>query len=70
MREISSKLTQLKGQVDNLVSGGFVTDVYSKKFHDAYLEFNSGVTQTLEGPQEMSKYLTQKANQFREIDQG
>lgn len=68
--DISGKLSQLKGRVDNLVGSGFVTDVSSKKFHDAYTEFNSGVTQTLEGLQEMSQYLTAKANQFREIDQG
>jgi uncharacterized protein YukE len=68
--DISGKLSQLKGRVDNLVSSGFVTDVSSKKFHDAYLEFNTGVTQTLQGLEEMSKYLIAKAGQFRETDAG
>ena len=66
--EISGTLTQLKARVDELVSSGFVTDVSSKKFEDAYTEFNSGVTHTLEGLQEMSQFLTATANKYREID--
>jgi WXG100 family type VII secretion target len=66
--EISGMLTQLKAQVDQLVSSGFVTDISSKKFEEAYTEFNSGVTHTLEGLQEMSQFLTATANKFRELD--
>jgi len=66
--EISGMLTQLKGRVDQLVQGGFVTDISSKKFEDAYTEFNSGVTHTLEGLQEMSQFLIATANKYREID--
>ena len=66
--EISGMLTQLKARVDQLVGGGFVTDISSKKFEDAYTEFNSGVTATLEGLQEMSQFLTTTANRYRELD--
>ena len=66
--EISGTLTQLRGRVDQLVQGGFVTDISSKKFEDAYTEFNSGVTHTLEGLQEMSQFLVATANKYREID--
>lgn len=66
--EISGMLTQLRGRVDQLVQGGFVTDISSKKFEDAYTEFNSGVTHTLEGLQEMSQFLVATANKYREID--
>lgn len=69
--DMSGKLTQVKGKVDSLVSGGgFTTDVSSKKFQEAYHEFNSGVSNTLQGMEEMASYLNKKIQQYREIDAG
>lgn len=68
--DITEKLTQLKSAVDNLVSEGYVTDVSSKKFEEGYNEFNSGVTQTLEGMNELSRFLTTKIHQLQEADAG
>lgn len=67
--EITSQLTQLKAMVDSLVGGGFVTDVASKAFEQAYEEFNQGVTQTIQGLDIMSNYLKSTAEKFREADQ-
>jgi WXG100 family type VII secretion target len=67
--EITSQLTQLKAMVDDLVENGFVTDVASKAFSEAYTEFNTGVSQTIEGLDVMSSYLKQTADKFREADQ-
>jgi WXG100 family type VII secretion target len=67
--EITSQLTQLKAMVDDLVESGFVTDVASKTFSQAYTEFNTGVSQTIEGLEVMSSYLKQTAEKFREADQ-
>lgn len=67
--EISSTLGQLKARIDQLVTSGFRTDVSSKKFEEGYTEFNTGVTQTIEGLLEMSKFLNDYVNSIREIDQ-
>ena len=47
-QEIESKLNELKGQVDNLVAGGFVTDSASAAFQTSYDEFTKGASQTIE----------------------
>lgn len=67
--EITGQLSALKAVVDDLVENGFVTDVASKSFQEGYTEFNTGVTQTLEGLETMSTYLTTAAERFREVDQ-
>lgn len=67
--DMTTQLGTLRAMVDDLVENGFKTDVASGKFHEAYTEFNTGVLQTLEGLQEMSRYLVSTAERFREIDQ-
>lgn len=66
--EITGQLSRLKSLVDELVTSGFVTDVASKAFEEAYTEFNNGITQTIEGLDVMSRYLTTAAERFREVD--
>jgi WXG100 family type VII secretion target len=66
--EITTQLTALLAMVDGLVESGFKTDVASGSFHDAYTEFNTGVKQTIEGLDVMSKYLVAVADKFREAD--
>lgn len=67
--DMTTQLGTLRAMVDDLVENGFKTDVASGSFHEAYTEFNTGVLQTLEGLQEMSRYLVSTAERFREIDQ-
>jgi WXG100 family type VII secretion target len=67
--EITTQLTQLKLTVDELVQSGFVTDSASPKFENAYAEFNTGVTQTIEGLETLSGFLTTAAQSFQEQDQ-
>ena len=67
--EITSQLTQLKAMVDDLVESGFVTDIASKAFSEAYTEFNTAVNQTIEGLEVMKTYLKNTAEKFRETDQ-
>lgn len=67
-QEITSKLTALKTMVDGLVQGGYVTDRSSKAFEASYEEFNKGVTQTIQGLEGMSKYLTAAAKAFGDTD--
>lgn len=66
--EITGQLTQLKSMVDGLVESEYVTDISSKSFHEAYTEFNTGVMQTIEGLDVMSKFLTDAVQRFTEAD--
>jgi WXG100 family type VII secretion target len=66
--EITSQLTSLKSMVDELVQSGFVTDSASRSFESAYTEFNNGVTQTIEGLDGMSRFLTAAARSFQDED--
>jgi WXG100 family type VII secretion target len=67
-QEITTKLSALKTMVDGLVQNGYVTDSSSKAFEASYAEFNKGVTQTIEGLEGMSKYLTAAAKAFGDTD--
>ncbi|GAA1478311.1 WXG100 family type VII secretion target [Nocardioides aestuarii] len=67
-QEIESKLNELKGQVDNLVAGGFVTDSASAAFQTSYEEFTKGASQTIEGLDGMGQYLTKAAETFQSVD--
>jgi WXG100 family type VII secretion target len=67
--DIESRLSQLKSQVDALVSGGYVTDVSSKQFQASYEEFNQGARQMIQGLDGMGQYLNTAADTFQQTDQ-
>ena len=67
-QEIDSYLTNLKSQVDGLVSGGFVTDTASGAFQTSYDEFTNGAKKTIEGLEGMAQYLKKAAETFRNVD--
>lgn len=67
--DVESRLTQMKSQVDQLVAGGYVTDVSSKQFQSSYEEFNTGATKTIQGLEGMSQYLNTAADTFQQTDQ-
>ena len=66
--EIESTLQRLKGQIDALVAGGYVTDSSSKAFSGAYEEFNTGVTKVVTGLEGMGGYLDTAAKTFQQAD--
>lgn len=67
-QEIDSYLTNLKGQVDGLVAGGFVTDTASGAFQTSYDEFTKGAQKTIEGLEGMAQYLKKAAETFQNVD--
>jgi WXG100 family type VII secretion target len=67
--EIEGKLGDLKAKVDDLVNSGYVTDRSSKAFDESYTEFNTGVTNVVEGLDGMATYLDEAANALRETDE-
>jgi WXG100 family type VII secretion target len=66
--EIISTLNKLKALVNELVTGGFVTDAASKQFDASYTEFNKGATQTIQGLNGMGQYLTSAARAYQDTD--
>lgn len=66
---IVSELTRLRGQIEGLVSSGFVTDHASVRFNDAYRQFTDGATQTIGALDDLSRYLHGAADTLQETDQ-
>ena len=66
--DIESRLSQLKSNIENLVSSGYVTGKSSPAFQAAYDEFNTGVLKTIEGLEGMSTLLTQAAKALEDTD--
>lgn len=66
--EIEDKLAQLKGLIESLVAGGYVTDSSSKSFQTAYDQFNTGAKNTISGLNDMSGYLKKAAQTFQDAD--
>ena len=66
--DIESRLQTLKGLVDSLVTGGYVTDRSSKAFEASYAEFNEGIKRTLEGLTGMSAYLVKASQALSSTD--
>ncbi len=65
---IEDLLTRLKGEVQNLISGGFVTDTASGAFHTSYESFSKGVSETILGLDGMATYLNKAAETFQNVD--
>ncbi len=68
-QDIENQLTALKKSVDTLVARAFKTDQASGAFESAYTEFNTGVTQTIEGLEGMSKFLTAAHTTLQQTDE-
>ncbi len=66
--DIESRLSQLKSNIENLVSSGYVTGKSSPAFQAAYDEFNTGVLKTIEGLEGMSTFLKQAAKAMEDTD--
>lgn len=66
--DIVTKLTELQTQVNNLVSSGFVTDQASGAFQTSYETFTRGATETVNGLEGMSSFLTQAATALENTD--
>jgi len=67
--DITAKLHELQSLVNNLVSGGFVTDTASGAFHSSYEEFTKGTTQAVNGLDGMSQFLNKAADALQNVDQ-
>lgn len=67
-QRIEDDLRGARRLVDNLVSGGYVTDRSSRQFQASYAEFDSGATKMMAGLAEMGQYLNTAARAFSDTD--
>jgi WXG100 family type VII secretion target len=66
--EIEGTLSKLIGEIQALISEGFVTDSASGQFGTSYDEFSKGVSKTIEGLDGMAGYLDSAADTFQNVD--
>lgn len=66
--QLDELLRSLHNEVSALVQGGFVTDVASGQFMNAFEEFTSGATKTVAGIEGMATYLDRAASAFQNVD--
>jgi WXG100 family type VII secretion target len=67
--DLIGKLTELQTLVNNLVSGGYVTDASSGAFNESYNQFTTGTKTAVEGLDGLSQYLTKAAEALQTTDQ-
>lgn len=67
--DIEDRLSALQRKIQQLISDGYVTDKSSVAFGESYDEFNRGVTQTVQGLEGLSSFLTKAAQTLADTDQ-
>ncbi len=67
--DLNTKLGELQGFIEGLVSSGFVTDSASVSFNEAFKQFKLRTTQGLTALTEMSTYLQTAATRLQETDE-
>jgi len=65
---IVGDLDKLKVQIDNLVQTGFVTGSASQKFQTSYERYNVGAKTTIQGLDEVIKYLKNVIESIKNTD--
>lgn len=65
---IDAELDRARALVDELVSGGFVTQHASRRFGAAAEQFVAGARQTMSGLDEMGGYLARAAQTLQQVD--
>ncbi|MBK6872956.1 MAG: WXG100 family type VII secretion target [Kineosporiaceae bacterium] len=66
--ELETKLKQLNGLVQSLVSSGFVTDRASGKFRESYERWNKGAVDVVAGLEGMSAFLNKAISDHQNLD--
>ena len=66
--DMNTKLTELQNFIQDLLSGGFVTDAASVSFGEAYNQFTASTRKGLEALSSMGTYLRTAATRLKETD--
>jgi WXG100 family type VII secretion target len=67
--QIQDELKQAQALIQNLIHAGFVTDLASKAFDEAYSKFTQSAQGLIGSMNDMGKYLTNAASTMQETDQ-
>ena len=65
---ITADLQRLQALVQQLVSGGWVSDQASKAFDQSYSDFTKGASQMMAGLNGMAGYLNQAVSAMQDTD--
>lgn len=66
--EIEAQLGRLKTMIDNLVTGGFKTELASGKFQQSYDQWNTGAKNVMQGLEGMTGFLKNAISQHQQLD--
>jgi len=66
--DINTRLTQLQNDIATLVAEGFKTDQAGPAYHDAYNNFTTGASQTIDGLHGLADYLNKAADALQQAD--
>lgn len=66
--QIQSDLTTAQTNIQNLTSGGFVTDQASAKFAQTYEQFTTGAKLTIDAMSDLATMLRQTAQALQDTD--
>jgi WXG100 family type VII secretion target len=67
--ELEGKLQEIQGQIQELVSNGFVTDSASKSFADAHERWNTAAKNCVGELETMGSYLSKASEAFKGVDE-
>lgn len=68
--EIDNQLTKARGDIEQLVTGGFVTEQASGAFQEQFEKFLQGATQCVSALDSLAQFLRHAANAMQETDTG
>jgi WXG100 family type VII secretion target len=66
---MEEQLSRLKGQIENLVASGYVTDSSSKAFSGTYTDFSAGASKTIAALDDMARFLENAAETLQAADE-
>ena len=67
--ELEAKLTEIKGQIQELVSSGFVTESASESFRAAQENWDTAARNCVGELEVMGQYLGKASAAFQDVDQ-
>ena len=67
--ELEAKLSEIKAQIGELVSSGFVTESASDSFAQAQADWDNAARACVAKLQEMASYLGKASQAFKDVDQ-
>ena len=67
--ELDTQLQQIKAQITELVSSGFVTDSASASFAAAHEKWNTAARTCIDELDVMGQYLSKTSQAFAQVDQ-